>query len=374
MKKIFWIAAIGWMGASCSFRTDVGETSPHDQAQPNEIAGADSRSSFVFATWVHGGGDFDSTAWRNKLHRYDSIGISEILVSGQPDFLQHVVDMASGYNILVHAWMWTLNRPNDPVAMQHPDWYAVNRKGDNSLDYRAYVNYYQWLSPFHPAAREYIKQDVLKRAKVRGIGSVHLDYVRYPDVILGRQLQKKYGIVQDREYPEYDYGYHPIAREGFKEIFGYDPLDLANPELSAEWRQYRLNAVSSLVNECAALADSMGVDITAAVFPFPEMSRHMVKQAWDDWDLDRAYPMIYQSFYEEGVPWIGFVTAQCVHDVDFPIMAGLYSPALRAPEDLEKAIGLAHDNGARGVSFFQVDGMTPSQVEVLCRMTEKYGG
>ena len=51
--------------------------------------------------------------------------------------------------------------------------------------------------------------------------------------------------------PEYDYGYHPIACEGFKELFGKDPREMEHPELSTEWRQYRLNAVTSLVNEIA---------------------------------------------------------------------------------------------------------------------------
>jgi hypothetical protein len=43
-----------------------------------------------------------------------------------------------------------------------------------------------------------------------------LDYVRYPDVILGADLQPKYNIVQDTELPEYDYGYHPIALKNLK--------------------------------------------------------------------------------------------------------------------------------------------------------------
>ena len=39
--------------------------------------------------------------------------------------------------------MWTVNRPGDTIANKNPDWYSVNKNGDNSLDYRAYVNYYQ---------------------------------------------------------------------------------------------------------------------------------------------------------------------------------------------------------------------------------------
>ena len=54
--------------------------------------------------------------------------------------------------------------------------------------------------------------------EIEGLESVHLDYVRFPDVILGADLQPKYGIVQDKELPEYDYGYHPIARKNLKKF------------------------------------------------------------------------------------------------------------------------------------------------------------
>ena len=87
--------------------------------------------------------------WQKKLTKYQSMGISEILVGGSPDFLRALIPVAQTFNIKVHAWMWTLNRPNDSTAMLHPEWYAVNRAGKNSLEYRAYVDYYQWLSPFH---------------------------------------------------------------------------------------------------------------------------------------------------------------------------------------------------------------------------------
>jgi len=43
---------------------------------------------------------------------------------------------------------------------------VLTGNGDNSLDYRAYVDYYQWLSPFSDGAREYIKNNVRKLLKL----------------------------------------------------------------------------------------------------------------------------------------------------------------------------------------------------------------
>lgn len=333
------------------------------EAKKKEIS-----SKFTFSSWVNAGGKFKKKTWKKRISFYDSLGISEILIGGSPEVLEKIIPIAKQKNIKVHGWMWTMNRPGDTIAKKHPEWYAVNRNGQNSLEYRAYVNYYQWLSPFHPEARKHIINHAKKMMQVKGLASIHLDYVRYPDVILGADLQPKYNLVQETEMPEYDYDYHPLAREGFKKIFNKDPMDFKHPELSTEWRQYRLNAITSLVNEIIDIAHSKDQKVTAAVFPFPEMSRQMVRQAWNDWNLDTAYPMLYQNFYRENINWIGFATKQGVSDVDFPVISGLYAPALRDAKKLEKAINIAKENGAKGISIFTADGLTKEQQAVFVKM------
>jgi len=327
---------------------------------------------FTFATWAGSGGKFDEEKWNSKLTYYDSLGISEILVNGSPEFLSQLIPLAEQRHIKIHAWIWTLNRPNDTIANKHPEWYAVNRKGQNSLEYRAYVDYYQWLSPFVPEARDYIKSNIQKLAEVKGLASIHLDYVRYPDVILGEDLQPKYNLVQDHEMPEYDYDYHPLAREGFKKIFGKDPMEMEHPELSPEWKQFRLNAITSLVNELADIAHEHHCKLTAAVFPFPERARWMVRQAWNDWNLDAAYPMLYHNFYRENINWIGFATKQDVSDVDFPIYSGLYIPAFQNAEEFEKAIRISKENGATGISIFTADQLSPEERDVMVKLKKEF--
>lgn len=326
---------------------------------------------FTFGTWVNVDGEFNQQEWIKKLDYYKEIGLSEILVRANPEVLEKIIPMANERQIKVHAWLWTLNRPDDTIANKHPEWYAVNREGKNSLEYRAYVDYYQWLSPHSPGAREYIKNNVRKLTKVKDLASIHLDYVRYVDVILGADLQPHYNLKQDHEMPEYDYGYHPLAREGFKKIFNVDPIEMENPELSTEWRQYRLNAVSSLVNELVDIAHQNGHKMTAAVFPFPEMSRQMVRQAWNDWNLDAAYPMLYQNFYRQNINWIGFATEQDVRDVDFPIYAGLYVPAFKNAEELEQGIRLAEEKGASGVSIYTADGLSEEMQQVIKKLSQE---
>ncbi len=319
--------------------------------------------SFRVALWMHGKGTWSDAEWQAEFARLREAGFSDLFIGAGPEELRRMVRLGGEQEMRIHGWIWTLNRPGDKVAQEHPDWYAVNRKGQNSLEYRAYVNYYQWLSPFSAGAREHVKRNIAAVAEVEGLASVHLDYVRYCDVILATGLQPKYGLVQDHEMPEYDFGYHPEARRLFEEKFGVDPMMMPNPQLSNEWRQFRLNAVTDLVNELVLIAHAKGTKISAAVFPFPEMSRQMVRQDWDKWKLDLFLPMIYHNFYEKDVEWIGFCTRQGVRDLDgrAELLSGLYLPALSADE-LEAAVRASLANGAAGVSLFDRNSLTDEKL------------
>jgi len=82
--------------------------------------------------------------------------------------------------------------------------------------------------------------------------------------------------------------------------------------------------------------------------------------------------MLYHNFYKENVNWIGFATEQGVNKVDFPIMSGLFAPALKDPADLEKAIRLAKEKGAKGVSIFTADNLDEGQEAVLRRLRAEF--
>ena len=147
-----------------------------------------------------------------------------------------------------------LNRPYDENSSKKLRLVLCQYKNrQNCYEYRPYVDYYQWLSPFSEGAREYIKDNISKIASVDGLSSVHLDYVRYCDIFLPINLQKYYKINQTHEFPEYDFGYHPDGRKSFKEKYGVDPIDTHNEEISKEWKQFR-HALSSLVKELKSIA------------------------------------------------------------------------------------------------------------------------
>jgi hypothetical protein len=187
-------------------------------------------------------------------------------------------------------------------------------------------------------------------------------------VILAKGLQPKYDIVQDKEYPQYDYSYSTYCREQFKEQTGIDPLtDLEDPAANEEWRQFRYDAVSNMVNNrLIPEARQQGKMITAAVFPNWES----VRQAWHTWDLDAFLPMLYHNFYERDLDFIQEHTRKALERMDTPkpIYSGLFIPEIE-PEQLDAAIREGLDGGASGSSFFALGAMQDAHWKALKKVT-----
>ncbi|MEM6320885.1 MAG: family 10 glycosylhydrolase [Bacteroidota bacterium] len=308
--------------------------------------------------------------WKRTFDRIKASGIDAVLAqvysSNETLFdhpmlpvkdrwLERMLPLAHAAGLQLHAWMWTMPLNNPDLIAKHLDWFSVNRNGQPAHTYPAYVDYYKFLCPCNPEVAEFVAGNVEALGKIEDLDGIHLDYVRQPDVILASALQPKYDIVQDKEYPEYDYPYSENCRNQFKEKHGLDPMDLGDeaPQHAA-WRQFRYDAVSNIVNNhCVPTAKKYGKPITAAVFPNWES----VRQQWHRWELDAFLPMLYQGFYEADIPWIGEEVKKAKvrlknEGKDTPVYSGLFLPHLEKAEDLKAAIAVSKANGASGVSLF----------------------
>ena len=274
-------------------------------------------------------------------------GISGVMFEGYDENLYRMCKEAG---LEAHFWKWTMNRAE--LLNVHPDWFAVNRKGESTHDKPAYVDYYRFLCPNHEGVAQYLADDYVKIAHLPYVDGVHLDYVRFPDVVLPVSLWKNYGIEQTSEHPEYDYCYCDVCRTKFKEQTGRDPLELKYPMEDQSWINFRLDAISRVVDQITKAVKADGKAISAAVFPGPSMAKKMVRQDWGNWSLDAYFPMIYNGFYYEGPEWIGRSVQESVKTVDgrAKVYAGLMFPDIK--NDFEKALDEAFDNGASGVSVF----------------------
>jgi len=253
-----------------------------------------------------------------------------------------------------HRWIWTTNRGEKTLLDNHPDWYAINRKGESCAGNPPYVGYYRWLCPSRDEVQQYIVNDMRAQLEKDYVDGIHLDYVRYCDVVLPVNLWDKYNIVQIQELPEYDYCYCDVCKTKFKAWSGVNLDTIEYPEASLSWRQYRYNAITNIVNQVAVVAKTKGKPVTAAVFPTPEVARRNVRQDWINWHLDGIFPMIYHGFYKESVKWIGDAVAEGVRGIDgrFPLYAGIFLSDFANLNEVAQGISYALANGASGVSLF----------------------
>jgi uncharacterized lipoprotein YddW (UPF0748 family) len=281
------------------------------------------------------------------------------------DVLGKVLPLAKAAGIEVHAWMWSMPCNLAEMVQKHPDWYNVNAKGENAASKPAYVEYYKFLDPGRPEVRAWVQQTVDELASIPDLAGVHLDYIRHPDSILPSGLWSKYGIVQDKVYPQYDYGYSGYERARFKGKYGIDPMQLPDPTHDQHWVQFRLDMVVDLVNDfLAPAAKAKHKMITAAVFPGPSLARMMVRQDWARFHLDAFLPMLYNVFYQAGPEWVAKETEEAIYTVKQPIYSGLFIHDIDVPS-FERMVHAALDGGASGVSLFSAGGMDEPKWKAL---------
>lgn len=315
----------------------------------------------MFWTWLdyRPGMNFDSICGvMNEL------GMEGILLNAPtPDDYRVAIPIAHEHGIEVYAWLWTMNleHDRDRILKEHPEWFSVNRNGKSLADTTAYVDYYKFLCPALPEVREFIKDKIKSYCEVEGLNGIAIDYHRFVDVVLPTTLWPHYGIVQDREYAAWDYGYHPAMLKKFKEQYGYDPREQEDPSLDVNWRRFRCDQISEVANMIAEVVHSYGKTMAASPFPTPKMASRMVRQDWGNWNLDIVFPMVYHTFYTEDVSFISDCTVENARDKNEQTTLYCGMTATDGPEMFE-CMDAALNNGAQGISVFTINGLRSPEV------------
>lgn len=301
--------------------------------------------------WLRGGSDMTDQELRFFFTKLKKNKVDGILPDGGNAYYQRIGPICEELGLAFHAWRWTMNRGS--YMEQHPEWYAVSRKGESVVNHPPYVDYYRWLCPSRPEVVQLLVEDYTTLCDINGLTGVHLDYVRYCDVILPIALQPKYNLVQDHEMAEFDFCYCELCRSKFKAQHGYDPLDLEDASKDDTWRQWRLDQLVTLVNKVASEVHKKGKQISAAVFPTPTIARDLVRQDWERFNLDAFMPMIYFQDYNGGMKWVEEVVQEDARILKGKagFYAGLHLGHVRQ-YGIRKVVESCIANGAQGVSFF----------------------
>ncbi len=321
--------------------------------------------------WLRGGNDMTDDELKEFFLKLKSNGVHGILPSGGNTFYKRVGPICKEIGLEFHAWRWTMNRGG--YMKEHPDWYAVSRNGDSVIYKPPYVNYYRWLCPSKPEVERALIKDYTDLCRIDGLTGVHLDYVRYCDVILPIALQPKYNLVQDSEMAEFDFCYCDTCRSKFKGKYGYDPMELKDDAPNDEkWKQWRLDQLVKLVNKIAAEVHKTGKKISAAVFPTPEIARNLVRQDWERFNLDAYMPMAYFNDYAGDLNWLAKVVKE-----DAVILKGKaeFFPGLHLGHvrkyGIEKVVKTCIDNGAQGVTIFLGNQLTDEDWKIFSKVADR---
>jgi uncharacterized lipoprotein YddW (UPF0748 family) len=337
-------------------------------ALPSSILGrfAPPKAEFAGWLWIGRRPEKSPAEWQALFLRLRDAGFRGILVGRAFDAA--LADAAHSADLEYHQWMWILNRAGDTWAREnHPEWFTVSRTGDSTLAVPPYVGYYRWVCPSRAPVRAYLRRLIDEAAARPGLDGIHLDYIRYCDVILPRGLWEKYDLVQDRELPEYDFCYCEECRQQFEDLTGRDPYGLDDPPSDPDWARFRWDSITRVVTELSEVAHARGKSISAAVFATPTLARKLVRQAWDEWPVDRLFPMLYHPAYDQDIPWIGRSVEEGIEALGgsgTELNAGLYLPAL-APDELGESIRLTRSAGAAGFSLFDLNPLTDDHLAAV---------
>ncbi len=333
------------------------------------------KSKIPCYVWTGGPGKATDTELKAQFTDLKAKGIDGLMYSAgqQPENYMRVGKIAKEVGLKFYPWIPTLIQGVNPKLKQ--EWYAINGRGESAFDKPAYADHYKFVCPNRDEVYQFLAEMYGQIADIPEVDGIHLDFIRFPDVILAPGLWKKYGLVMDREFPQFDYCYCDKCVGDFKAKTGIDIKSVKDPSQVEAWKQFRYDLITSLVNRLAAIVHAKHKEINAAVFPGPNsVAKKLVRQEWNKWDIDAFYPMNYNDFYLEGTSWIGKMCKESTTTLtnNKPVYSGLFicpAPEKKIsepdpenhgllPEELEAAIRESVENGAAGICLFTPERMT----------------
>lgn len=393
MKKLFF-AAIAALGLTAT----IGVSScQKDTAVKGDIP--------VYG-WYGWSDDVSADSLRSLYKEWKQHGIVGVCVdchSFNVERIQQAAKIAHEEGLEYHAWIHSMLQGDKDST-----WYTVNRLGKSAFSEkdRAYVPYYTTVDPHNPDVVKYLTENYAKVAEIPEVDYVQLDYIRYADVVLSEGLWVKYDTIMGKkspighdfgnleigplegsakpasvnEFPGADYCYCDGCVADFKAKTGIDIREKVaagvDPASVPEWAQFRCDNVTNCVNAICEAVHAKGKKISADVFPGPHSyAEWMVRQQWQNWNVDCYFPMNYNDFYLKGADWVDTVTKEEVETVEGkkPIMSGLFicknwqkktadiDPELMGliPSEIAAAVKAAKEAGATGLCLFTPNNMTP---------------
>ncbi|MGN0017839.1 MAG: glycoside hydrolase family 10 protein [Candidatus Gastranaerophilaceae bacterium] len=202
------------------------------------------------------------------------------------DPLKIWIEEAHKRNMKVNIWFEAFYIGNKPqmgkeILAVKPEWSNVNlRNADTDLPVASSSEHNGYfLDPANPEVQTFLQSLVSEIIKTYRPDGFNFDYCRYPQSVYAKHAT----------YAMSNWGYTKYAREEFKSLYNYDPVDLKfGTKLWYEWDNYRRDKVTSFIESVSKLCRQNHTIITAVVFPNKNIALETKQQDWSTWS-DKNY-------------------------------------------------------------------------------------
>ncbi|MFR1672008.1 MAG: glycoside hydrolase family 10 protein [Candidatus Gastranaerophilaceae bacterium] len=267
-------------------------------------------------------------------------------------------------NIKVHIWFETFyvgtqNPKDNPqsILARNPSWANKTKKDTDSIEATKSTSEHNgyFLDPANPQVQDFLVKlidEIITRYKPDGI---NLDYIRYPNSVAVNETSS--------------WGYTPVAREEFKQMYGVDPVDISIKDpLWPVWCGYRRMKVTNMVQKVGKLGKQKNTYITAVIFPDRQAALDKKQQDWKTWSqnnyLNGFTPLFLTCDSKMANSMMQDVLKAKGPSTDF--YAGLFVTFMSgSEEDLIRQIHEARKLNANGVIIFDYAHLSDKYVNAL---------
>ena len=271
------------------------------------------------------------------------------------NLLKAFVEEGKAYGIEVHAWVenffvgYGTSYQDSPILNANPSWALYNY--DGSIVQRTEKNYL-FMDPANPEVRRYLKDIYVEIVETMDVGSIHLDYIRYPVAKNTTSTSTTNNL---------DTGYSDFAEAEFKHLYGYEgdlrTLVVTNYQAAIDWKTYKKEVISDFVHGVYYEVKNANFDIglSTAIFGNVESAINEKMQDWSSWAQEGLIEIITPMSYYQSSLTVGSETKRLTDLVGYNAFnyAGLAPTYMGYNEYLNTTqIQAGLSNNALGSVFF----------------------
>jgi hypothetical protein len=275
------------------------------------------------------------------------------------DPLNALIKACKNKPLRIHAWVnallvWSLREPPDSARhalYTHPEWFVhdINRQSMSRYSHDEWSDLGLeglYLNPALAEVQEHVANICGEIAGHYPVAGIHLDFIRYPGTLWGRQ--------------ENDTSFLFVGTEGYALRW----LNLTRyPQLTFQlrwmaWHNWKMNrqrekAIFHVVQGVRNAIQANRMDakclLTAAVFAHPGVARYRFAQHWIGWKAMLDYPVV-MSYTQDIFLFSDILKSTLSHRPDAIFGIGFLWPDME--DEAYWEVREVRKNHARGICFF----------------------